>query len=124
MTDVTGFGILGHLGEMLRASSMSAELRLNEIPTLRGALECFGAGIESSGAPKNRQAAQSFGLNTASEHPPGEQILFDPQTCGGLLAGVPAASANQCVAALRHAGYEASAIVGEVKEQQTPFRVI
>ena len=123
-TDVTGFGLLGHLGEMLRASSASAEIRLADIPALRGALECFDAGIESTGALKNRQAAQSFGINTASVHPAQEPLLFDPQTCGGLLAGVPMEAASECVTSLRKAGYGAAAIVGEVKDQTIPFSVL
>lgn len=123
-TDVTGFGLLGHLGEMLRASSVSAELWLNDIPTLRGARECFDDGIESSGALKNRQAARSFNLGSAPLHSSGQKVLFDPQTCGGLLAGVPTESTEECVSSLRRAGYDATAVVGEVKDQRIPFTVV
>ncbi len=123
-TDVTGFGLLGHLGEMLRASSTSAELRLSAIPALPGVFECFGSDIESSGAPKNMQAAKSFGLEVASVQASQRGLLFDPQTCGGLLAGIPAASARQCVDALQQAGYDAAAVIGEVKDQATPFSIV
>ncbi len=113
-TDVTGFGLLGHLGEMLQASTVSAHLELSKIPTLSGALECVQAGIESSMAPQNRQAAQSRGIGGAWLDAADASLLFDPQTCGGLLAGVPADGAQACLKALAEAGYAEAAIIGEV----------
>ena len=87
-TDVTGFGLAGHLLEMLEASQVSAILELDEIPTLPGASEAVSAGIQSSLAPSNRMAAASVQANATHRQQPSFDLLFDPQTCGGLLLGV------------------------------------
>ncbi len=107
-TDVTGFGFAGHLAEMLRGSAISARLYPSAVPLLPGALELAQAGVESTLAPDNRR------LLEFSERGPLIDLLNDPQTSGGLLAGVPATRAGACVAALRTAGLEA-AIVGAVE---------
>jgi selenide,water dikinase len=108
-TDVTGFGLAGHLTEMLRASRAAAVLWPEAIPALPGALELAADGVESTLAPENRRIlAQSkdFGLLGA--------LLVDPQTSGGLLAGVPSHRADACLAALHGAGLQA-AILGRVE---------
>jgi selenide, water dikinase len=101
-TDVTGFGLGGHLMEMLRASGMAAELDA-DLPALPGARELTALGVESTLAPANR-AMLDLG------DPGLLALLADPQTSGGLLAGVARAQADGCVAALRAAGVEAWAI--------------
>jgi selenide,water dikinase len=100
-TDVTGFGLLGHLREMMNASGTGAEIDLSALPVLAGAAESLADGIESTLAPSNRAFA-----------PDAPAILSDPQTSGGLLAALPAVRAEQCVAALHAVGYDAAAIVG------------
>jgi selenide, water dikinase len=110
MTDVTGFGLAGHLLEMLEASCASATLRLDDIPLMTGALELAKAGHGSSLQPANL-AAVSWRM-TAPEDPR-VQLLTDPQTCGGLLAAVPADHAEALVMALRTEGHEA-AMIGEI----------
>jgi selenide,water dikinase len=107
-TDVTGFGLAGHLAEMLRASTLSARLYPDEVPLLPGALELAGAGVESTLAPDNRR------LLDFPERGPLIDLLNDPQTSGGLLAGVASTRAAACVAALRAAGVEA-AVIGTVE---------
>jgi selenide,water dikinase len=91
-TDVTGFGLLGHLLEMCAASDCGATLVLDQLPALPGALDCLAAGIESTLAPENRRFADRL-INAAdfSAHPK-FALLFDPQTSGGLLAALPADS--------------------------------
>jgi selenide,water dikinase len=106
-TDVTGFGLAGHLSEMLRASGVAAELDPDAVPALDGALALAGQGIESTLAPANRAVLPDAPAGAAVA------LLFDPQTSGGLLAGVPAERAGACVAALRAAGI-AAALVGRV----------
>jgi selenide,water dikinase len=113
-TDVTGFGLLGHLVEMTRASEVDARLILDRIPVLEGARESIARGVFSSLQPQNvrlRRAVRDLDRAQALADYP---LLFDPQTAGGLLAGVPAARAEACVAALRQAGYAAAAVIGEV----------
>ena len=110
MTDVTGFGLAGHLLEMLEASGVAARLRLDDVPLMRGAVELATAGIGSSLQPANL-AAVSWRMTAPQDAR--VALLTDPQTCGGLLAAVPASEAEQLVAALRAAGHHAARI-GEV----------
>ncbi|MEO2169945.1 MAG: selenide, water dikinase SelD, partial [bacterium] len=89
-TDVSGFGLLGHTLEMLEAGSVSAELELDAIPVLPGALELVGAGWRSTAAPGLTAALGDTAL--PAEAAPGDarvEILLDPQTSGGLLAAIP-----------------------------------
>jgi selenide, water dikinase len=106
-TDVTGFGLLGHLMEMLRASSADAALDPDAIPALDGALDLLASGIASSLHASNLSA-----LAAIEEVPDSAlaALLIDPQTAGGLLAGVPAESAPDCLEELRDIGYRAAEI--------------
>ena len=108
-TDVTGFGLLGHLMEMLTASGVSAEISLAALPVLNGAMESIAAGIVSSLHSENLRLRHA--LQKPDQAPP---ILFDPQTAGGFLAGVPEAEAAACVADLKKAGYASAAVIGKV----------
>lgn len=110
MTDVTGFGLAGHLLEMLEASGVAARLRLDEVPLMSGAMELAAAGIGSSLQPANL-AAMSWRMTAPQDAR--VALLSDPQTCGGLLAAVPAEQAKGLVAALCAAGHQA-ALIGEV----------
>jgi selenide,water dikinase len=110
-TDVTGFGLAGHLREMLDASGVAACLSLEALPALPGALELAARGVESTLAPDNLAGLR--GVATIGNDPR-SALLVDPQTSGGLLAGIPAASAAVCLDALTAAGMTA-AVVGEVE---------
>lgn len=113
-TDVTGFGLLGHLVEMVRASSVDVTLQLTAVPVLEGARETVAAGVFSSLQPQNVRLRRAIrNLEAASAHPD-FPLLFDPQTAGGLLAAVPAAAAAACVAELQSCGYMDAAMVGSV----------
>jgi selenide,water dikinase len=107
-THVAGFGLAGHLGEMLRASSVAAVLWPNAVPALPGALELAGVGIASPTASQNAFAMPDGAVD------PRSALLIDPQTSGGLLAGVPSRKAAVCMSALRDAGLRA-AVIGEVE---------
>ncbi len=115
-TDLTGFGLLGHLVEMTRPSGVDAELRLSALPLLDGAQECVQAGILSSLQPANVRLRRALRDQAAFVQHPRYPLLFDPQTAGGLLASVPAEHAEACVAELRAAGYPHTAIIGRVLE--------
>ncbi len=112
MTDVTGFGLAGHLLELLRASGCAAEISLAALPLLPGAEALAAAGTASTLAPENHAA--SAPQMTFAESPRAA-LLFDPQTCGGLLAAVPAGQAEALLAALREQGH-APALIGHVTE--------
>ena len=117
-TDVTGFGLLGHLVEMLRAGGVDAELDLAAIPRLPGTTALIERGVRSSLHAAN--AAFGTALDGLD---PGDQraaLLFDPQTSGGLLAAVPYERAEECAEALATAGCAAAAI-GAVR-RATPGR--
>jgi len=110
MTDVTGFGLAGHLLEMLEASATAATIRLDDIPLMPGALELANAGHGSSLHPANL-AAVSWRMTAPQD--PRCLLLADPQTAGGLLAAVPADKATHLLAQLQAAGHDA-AIIGSV----------
>jgi selenide,water dikinase len=116
-TDLTGFGLLGHLVEMTRPSGVDAELTMSTLPLLDGAVDCVKAGIVSSLQPANVRLRRA--LRNADEfiNDPRYPLLFDPQTAGGLLASVPAAQAAACVHALKAAGYVHTAIIGRITAQ-------
>ena len=116
-TDLTGFGLLGHLVEMTRPSGVDAELNMSALPLLEGAVDCVKAGIVSSLQPANVRLRRA--LRNAEEfiQDPRYPLLFDPQTAGGLLASVPATQAMACVQALKAAGYAHTAIIGHVMAQ-------
>jgi selenide, water dikinase len=116
-TDVTGFGLLGHLVEMVRASNVDVTLAIENVPLLEGSRETIERGIFSSLQPQNVRLRRAIGnLGAASGHPL-YPLLFDPQTAGGLLASVPCAEAERCIAALQAAGYGDAGIVGFVFER-------
>ena len=116
-TDLTGFGLLGHLVEMTRPSNVDAELQLSQLPLLEGALETVAAGIVSSLQPANVRLRRALRNQAEFVTDPRYPLLFDPQTAGGLLASVPAAQAVACVAALQAAGYPHTAVIGRILAQ-------
>ncbi|GAB4193783.1 MAG: hypothetical protein Fur006_39100 [Coleofasciculaceae cyanobacterium] len=113
-TDITGFGLLGHLMEMVNASGVAVELDLDAIPVLNGALETLEKGITSSLQAQNLRASDYINNESGVSVSPKYSLLFDPQTSGGLLASVPSDRADLCVAVLRARGYACSEIIGRV----------
>jgi selenide,water dikinase len=109
-TDVTGFGLLGHLLEMLRASDMDTVLDPEAVPALDGAFALLARGITSSLHSDNIAAMAALGSGAANPTDPIASLLIDPQTAGGLLAGIPPEHAGACVAQLRRLGYRAAEI--------------
>jgi selenide,water dikinase len=123
-TDVTGFGLLGHLVEMTKASGTDAAIDLAAVPVMDGALATVQAGIFSSLHPQNARLRRAV-VNAADyADDPRFALLFDPQTAGGLLASVPEERAEDCVAALKKQGYASAAIVGRVQTQADPLAPI
>jgi selenide,water dikinase len=116
-TDVTGFGLLGHLVEMVRASDVDVTLAIGRMPVLAGARETVARGIFSSLQPQNVRLRRAIREAEPIAQHPLYPLLFDPQTAGGLLAAVPLGEAGQCVAALRAAGYVDADVIGFVTER-------
>jgi len=118
LTDITGFGLAGHLGEMLRASEVGVCLQLNQVPVLAGATALLGQ-MHSSLQQANELALQDYHLQGGIRPDDARvRLLADPQTSGGLLAAVDASQASVCLSALSAAGYTASD-VGEVTVKKT-----
>lgn len=115
MTDVTGFGLAGHLLEMFDASGCAGVLELGSVPFLSGAIDLAARGERSTLAPENRAAAlPRMALPEGAEDDPRVALLFDPQTAGGLLAAVPGARAEAVLTELNAEGAEA-ALVGRIE---------
>jgi len=122
-TDVTGFGFLGHLLEMLKYSSNNpdsygAKIQLGDVPLLPGAEECVKNGIFSSLYPENIRCKHAIdNIEIAAGHP-AYPLLFDPQTSGGLIASVPYNNATNVITKLHAAGYDQACVVGNVYKRQ------
>lgn len=116
-TDVTGFGLAGHLLEMLKASHLDAEVYLDELPIMNGACEVINdKGIKSSLHQTNQLAEKRISNSNLFREHRNYALLFDPQTSGGLLASVHKDQAFTCVEALQKNGYPCSKIIGRVVE--------
>ena len=113
-TDVTGFGLLGHLHNMLAASGMSAEIDAASVPLLPKAMELAEQGAIPGGTKRNREALDSFVKFGAEVPEPLRVLLFDAQTSGGLLIAVESDRANALVAALERETTPAAARIGRV----------
>ena len=111
-TDVTGFGLLGHLVEMLNASRARVRLHVERLPALTGALPLLDRGFHSTLHPANEAFASALG--GVDSQGARRSILFDPQTSGGLLASLPADRAAACLERLERAGYDHCAVIGTV----------
>ncbi len=120
MTDVTGFGLIGHAREMAMASAVSLRIHASQVPLLEGALECIRAGFVPGGLKANRAFAE--GCVEFNDDVPEEirTLLFDPQTAGGLLIAVAACDTERLLAELRRSGI-AAAEIGEVVPKQKPL---
>jgi selenide,water dikinase len=115
VTDVTGFGLAGHLLEMLDAGRVSARLSLGALPLLEGFVELSAAGVRSSLDPANRAGESRCRLDRPElSLRPAYHALFDPQTSGGLLLAVPAPRAADFLERLRRNGLPEAVVLGEV----------
>ena len=115
LTDITGFGLLGHLGEMLTPNTQ-VEISLTAIPLLPGALDLSNQQLRSSLYPQNLKAQSLIDLAESWQHHPRFPLLFDPQTSGGLLAAVDTSRVDSCLQQLRAGGYTDAKVIGVVKE--------
>ena len=119
-TDITGFGLVGHCLEMVENADVGLEIRLQDVPLLPGALAYAEAGLKPGGLKRNREYRAPL-TDIAPKMPEAlVELMFDPQTSGGLLAAVPRGQADGLLAALAEAG-QPSAVIGEVT-QDNPGR--
>jgi selenide,water dikinase len=118
-TDVTGFGLLGHLKSMAVASKVDVELGWDEIPLLPGVLDCVAAGIIPGSVERNRESSGNALASIDGVDPARIDVLFDAQTSGGLLISLPGQAAEALVARLRAEGMEEAAVIGRVVAEGT-----
>ena len=115
-TDITGFGLLGHLYEMAKGSHVGVELSVSRVPVFPGALEIASMGLVPAGSYRNREFVGNAVSFADSITLAMQDVLFDPQTSGGLLAAIPATDAERVIEACKAVGVQASCI-GIVNDQ-------
>ncbi len=120
MTDITGFGLLGHAREMAVGSGVSLRIRASQVPLLPGALECVRGKHVPGGLKSNRQFSEACVEAEASVPQDVLTLLYDPQTAGGLLIAVAEGDAEGLAAELQRAGVDA-VVIGEVLPKQKPL---
>lgn len=113
-TDVTGFGLLGHLAEMISGTTTAVRIDSDRVPLLAEAVEFARIGFVPAGAYRNKAFRQPLLNVSPTIDPILLDVLFDPQTSGGLLLGCPEARAEALLARLLAAGVERAAIIGSV----------
>ena len=118
VTDVSGFGLLGHLREMTRASEVGGRIRAGSVPLLPGARELAEEGCVPGGTRRNRRSLEGVVSWDDGIAESVRTLLCDAQTSGGLLAAVPPPEADAVAGAWREAGYRA-AVVGELTKSET-----
>lgn len=123
MTDVTGFGLLGHAFEMAEGSQVSIILRSNEIPIITKAIDYASMGLIPGGAYSNKKYIGDNVVFNGDVSKAIKDILFDPQTSGGLLISVPRESAADLMEALK-ANPTEYAIIGEVVEKEEAYILV
>jgi selenide,water dikinase len=123
LTDITGFGLIGHAREMALASNVSLQFRSNQIPLLEGASDCIHAGNIPGGLKNNRDFAECVVGYEEGIAEDVKTMLFDPQTAGGLLISVAAENAPELLRNLQAGGVPAVEI-GEVVAKTKPLITI
>lgn len=113
-TDVTGFGLAGHLSEIAAQSGITAEVKAGSIPVFDGVLECFGKGIISGAVERNRESSAKFVEKAADVGEDLETLFYDPQTSGGLLMCVPFRKAEAVLKELKKKGAKKAAVIGRI----------
>lgn len=113
-TDVTGFGLLGHLAEMVSGSGLGARIDSRRVPMIPEALEFAAMGLIPAGAYRNREFREGMLDFAGSVEQTRQDVLADPQTSGGLLISIPEAQAADLVSALKDSGIADAADIGAV----------
>jgi selenide,water dikinase len=123
-TDITGFGLAGHLVEMIEASETDVEIYLDRIPVLNGAFECVENGIFSSLHNSNKASEIAITNRDSFKNHKLYQLLFDPQTAGGLLASLPNTQADETLKLINEAGHLEAQIIGQVVRESSSLPTI
>ena len=114
ITDVTGFGLLGHLLEMCRGSRLGARIKASEVPLLPGARELAGSGIATGASTRNWQSYGTEVQFPAELANPFQALFTDPQTSGGLLVACANDALSQVLDIFSQHGFASAAVIGEI----------
>jgi selenide,water dikinase len=115
-TDISGYGLMGHLKGMVRGSNVGANIRSSRVPLLPGTKELLGQGAVPGGTQRNLQGVADS-VNWQSDVTEDDQLLLcDAQTSGGLLISVPSQKTDELVSHLEAAGVAVAAVIGEITE--------
>jgi len=120
-TDVTGFGILGHTLELAQGSDVQIDLIYDHLPFYQNALRMYQKGETTGSNKANRKLSVGFWEMSTDKSAEEQELLFDPQTSGGLLVAVPDSQADDLIAQLKKEGFEVAVRVGEIVASDKPF---
>lgn len=123
-TDITGFGLIGHLAEMVNGSNVGAAIDTHSLPILPEALDFAGMGLIPAGAYKNREFRAGIVRTAATVPRSVEDLLYDPQTSGGLLIAVDEGEAEPLMADLLENGAVDAVIIGRVQSEPRHMIVV
>lgn len=125
VTDITGFGLIGHLTEMAKGSEVTLVIETKNLPVIEGTLEYAKMGIIPAGMYRNRDYfGQEVRLASSLVEEAVLDVLYDPQTSGGLLISLPEDQAETMVARLKDSGSLSYAVIGRVREKQEKYIVL
>jgi selenide,water dikinase len=123
-TDITGFGLAGHGFEMARGAGVTLEIQVDDIPILREALEMYQKGVMTGVNRHNQQMVENIMHIEGALPNWHREILYDPQTSGGLMVALPENQGQDLLKELREGGIQRSRIIGNVKTFQDPIHLI
>ena len=118
-TDITGFGLMGHLVEMARGSGVSVQIDMSALPVFRAAAECLEHEIISGAVERNQEYASAWVETADSDAQRNLPVLYDPQTSGGLLISLPKQAAKALADEMQERGHRGVAIIGRVIEKDS-----
>jgi selenide, water dikinase len=124
LTDVTGFGLLGHTLEMCRGSKLQARIRFSALPLLKGVAALARVPYRTGAATRNWASYGEEVLLTAGILEWQRDLMCDPQTSGGLLAAVAPAGVDEALARVHAAGFEGAAVIGELRPGQPRIETV
>ncbi len=119
-TDITGFGVIGHALEIAKGSGVQVNLSYDQLPFYPNALQMYHKGEATGSNDANRRLAEGMLKKMRNLSREQEELLFDPQTSGGLLLSIPSQKADHLIKELKKTGVEAAALVGEVVANPQP----
>jgi selenide,water dikinase len=118
VTDMTGFGLAGHSFEMARASGVTLEISMDDLPVMREAIDMYERGMNTGSNAHNRQLVESHIIFEKNMPLRRQEIVYDPQTSGGLMAALPASQSEQLIKSLHENGVKWARVIGSAKSLQ------